>query len=156
MLSQFPLFISLTDKNILVVGGGNIATRRVKTLLLFTDNIRVIAPKISDEIVDNSNNIEIIQREFKEEDIEGKHMVLATTDNRDLNRRIAEICKDKNIMVNVCDDKSLCDFYFPAIFTDGDIIGGLVSNRGENHKLVKEKAQEIRELFERGHSIEKD
>lgn len=147
MLSQFPLFISLTDKNILVVGGGNIATRRVKTLLLFTDNIRVIAPKISDEIMENSNNIEIIQRKFKEEDIEGKHMVLATTDNRDLNRKIAEICKDKNIMVNVCDDKSLCDFYFPAIFTDGDIIGGLVSNKGENHKLVKEKAQEIRKLL---------
>ena len=42
----FPMFIDLSDKNIVVVGGGNIATRRVKTLLSFTRNIRVIAPKV--------------------------------------------------------------------------------------------------------------
>ena len=43
----FPMFIDLSDKNIVVVGGGNIATRRVKTLLSFTRNIRVIAPKVT-------------------------------------------------------------------------------------------------------------
>ena len=46
----FPMFIDLSDKNIVVVGGGNIATRRVKTLLSFTRNIRVIAPKVTMEI----------------------------------------------------------------------------------------------------------
>ena len=47
----FPMFIDLSDKNIVVVGGGNIATRRVKTLLSFTRNIRVIAPKVTMEMM---------------------------------------------------------------------------------------------------------
>ena len=48
----FPMFIDLSDKNIVVVGGGNIATRRVKTLLSFTRNIRVIAPKVTMEMME--------------------------------------------------------------------------------------------------------
>ena len=48
----FPMFIDLSDKNIVVVGGGNIATRRVKTLLAFTRNIRVIAPKVTMEMME--------------------------------------------------------------------------------------------------------
>ena len=48
----FPMFIDLSDKNIVVVGGGKIATRRVKTLLSFTRNIRVIAPKVTREMME--------------------------------------------------------------------------------------------------------
>ena len=48
----FPMFVDLAEKNIVVVGGGNIATRRVKTMLQFTRNVKVIAPKMTEELLD--------------------------------------------------------------------------------------------------------
>ena len=63
----FPMFIDLSDKNIVVVGGGNIATRRVKTLLSFTRNIRVIAPKVTMEMMElgKAGYVELITRPVK-------------------------------------------------------------------------------------------
>ena len=63
----FPMFIDLSDKNIVVVGGGNIATRRVKTLLSFTRNIRVIAPKVTMEMMELSKAgyVELLTRPVK-------------------------------------------------------------------------------------------
>ena len=66
----FPMFIDLSDKNIVVVGGGNIATRRVKTLLSFTRNIRVIAPKVTMEMMElgKAGYVELITRPVKRTD----------------------------------------------------------------------------------------
>ena len=60
----FPMFIDLSDKNIVVVGGGKIATRRVKTLLSFTRNIRVIAPKVTREMMElaKTGYVELLTR----------------------------------------------------------------------------------------------
>ena len=63
----FPMFIDLSDKNIVVVGGGNIATSRVKTILSFTRNIRVIAPKVTMEMMElgKAGYVELITRPYR-------------------------------------------------------------------------------------------
>ena len=77
----FPMFIDLSDKNIVVVGGGNIATRRVKTLLSFTRNIRVIAPKVTMEMMElgKAGYVELITRPVKRTDFAMAYMVIAAT-----------------------------------------------------------------------------
>ena len=74
----FPMFIDLSDKNIVVVGGGNIATRRVKTLLSFTRNIRVIAPKVTMEMMElgKAGYVELITRPVKRTDFAMAYMGL--------------------------------------------------------------------------------
>ena len=87
----FPMFIDLSDKNIVVVGGGNIATRRVKTLLSFTRNIRVIAPKVTMEMMElgKAGYVELITRPVKRTDFAMAYMVIAVMILKSRSRTLA-------------------------------------------------------------------
>lgn len=144
---HFPIFVDLTQKNILIVGGGNIAARRIRSLIGFAGHMTVVAPEISEHILDMREEIEIIHRVFAPGDLSGKDLVLAATDDAGLNRRIYEECKAQGIPVNVCSDQSLCDFQFPSIIVDQDVVIGLNAS-GRNHRRVKEMRQKIEDFLE--------
>lgn len=151
--AYFPLFIDLTRKKILVAGGGAIALRRVRTLLRFGADIHVIAPEFCEEMerLEKEKTITAKHREYRSGDIDGMQIVLAATDDRAVNRRIREDCQSAGIMVNVADDRSLCDFYFPSVvMTDDAVIG--ISGDGSDHAGVKE----MRRRIEKACKAEKD
>lgn len=157
------MFIDLSEKKIVVVGGGKIALRRVSTLLLFADDITVIAPEITGEIhqMVDIGEVQWIPASFvtssslflgdKDEDrkradeaFSAADIVLALTDDGKCNEEIAYLCKSKGIPVNVSHKKELCDFYFPAIVMDKNVVTGITAS-GLNHS----QAREIRERVEK-------
>ena len=144
----FPMFIDLSDKNIVVVGGGNIATRRVKTLLSFTRNIRVIAPKVTMEMMELSKAgyVELLTRPVKRSDFAMAYMVIAATNDRKLNDEIHRICRQEGIYVNVASDREQCDFYFPGIAKDGDTVVGITSGGGD-HRLAAKISAVVRQIL---------
>lgn len=144
----FPMFIDLTDKKILVAGGGTIALRRIRTLLKFRADIRVIAPELCEELaqLESEGKISAERREYRTSDIDGVYIVLAATDDHEVNRRIWEECRAAGVTVNVADDRSLCDFYFPSIVMTEDTVIG-VNCGGEDHAKVKETRIKIEEMF---------
>ena len=79
----FPMFIDLSDKNIVVAGGGNIATRRIKTLLKFTRNITVVATKVTQELMDlgKAGTVTLHIRPVKRSDFANAYMVIAATND---------------------------------------------------------------------------
>ena len=135
----FPMFIDLSDKNIVVVGGGNIATRRVKTLLSFTRNIRVIAPKVTMEMMELSKAgyVELLTRPVKRSDFAMAYMVIAATNDRKLNDEIHRICRQEGIYVNVASDREQCDFYFPGIYMKNEMVVGITASGLDHHKAKK-------------------
>ena len=128
----FPMFIDLSDKKIVVVGGGNIATRRVRTLLQFTRNITAIA---------------LITRPVKRSDFDMAYMVIAATNDWKLNDEIYRVCKEEGIYVNVADDKSKCDFYFPGIYMKDEVVVGITAS-GLDHIRAKKVRIAIQEAIE--------
>ncbi|KAA8501833.1 bifunctional precorrin-2 dehydrogenase/sirohydrochlorin ferrochelatase [Mediterraneibacter catenae] len=144
----FPMFIDLTDKKILVAGGGTIALRRIRTLLKFRADIRVIAPELCEELaqLEEGGKIAAERREYCTPDIDGVQIVLAATDDHEVNRRIWEECRAAGVTVNVADDRSLCDFYFPSIVMTEDTVIG-INCGGEDHAKVKETRIKIEEMF---------
>ena len=145
----FPLYVDLSDKNIVVVGGGTIATRRVKALLLFTRNITVIAPKMTADLweLGKLGKIQIQPRPVKKSDFSMAYMVLAVTNNSELNEEIYRICKEEGIYVNVADDKSKCDFYFPGIYMKDEVVIGITAS-GLDHSRAKKVRLAIQEAME--------
>ena len=111
----FPLFVDISEKEILFVGGGKIAARRINALAPFTQRITIVAPEADGSILGLTEEGEVswIMREFEDEDLEEKDLVFAATDDAELNEQIALMCRQKGIPVNVSSDKILCDFYFP-------------------------------------------
>lgn len=154
--AYFPIFTDISAKKILVVGGGNIAQRRVNTLLPFDAVITVIAPHITDHLarLEEEGKINCLHKSYESGDIAGADMVLAATDNPQLNRAIFKECREeerkkrKSILVNVADDKTLCDFYFPSVIHKDDFIVA-ISSGGEAPGRVKVLRKKLESMMER-------
>lgn len=142
--AYFPMFVDIADKRILMVGGGSIAARRVKTLLSFGGDITIVAPEICDamRVLIEQYNCRLIKRKWQPEDMNGYHIVLAATNDRKINSEIGARCRANNQLVNVADDKSKCDFYFPGIVQQEDITIG-ISTSGNSPAKVKQVREKL-------------
>lgn len=126
-----PISINLINKKVLIIGGGKVALHKLKTILLFTDNITVLAPDMLDEMKDK--NVDFIEAEYKKELLDGYFLVYACTNNREINKCIKYNANAKGILVNVADNLDLCDFISPAVYKNG-CISVSVSSAGKNVK----------------------
>ncbi len=155
--AYFPLFVDIRSYRILVVGGGQIALRRIRTLLQFEPDITVIAQEVCEEItrMEEEGKLTILRKKYESNDLclQSKiNLVLAATNNKDVNHLVWEACKKRNILVNVADDRSLCDFYFPSIVMNEDVVIGINSG-GKNPSVVKKIRRKIEELLEKTRKI---
>ena len=143
----FPMFVDLYDKNIIVVGGGKIATRRIRTLLQFTRNILVIAPEMTPELIElcNAGFVKYKHRKVKRSDLTDAYIVVAATNDRKINDDIYHICKEEGIYVNVISDKEKCDFYFPGIVMQEELVIGITAS-GLDHRKAKHLCEKISDV----------
>lgn len=140
----FPLFIDLSGKRIIVIGGGKIALRRVETLLEFADHITVVAPEVSDRIRQwkDAGRICWIDDVYHKEILKAADLVLAATDDPVCNEQVVRDCKARGIMVNASHKKELCDFYFPGIIRHKNLVVG-VNSGGSDHREVREARERM-------------
>ena len=144
MAKYFPLFIDISDKTFLVVGAGNIAVRRILKLKEFGCKIIVVAKTIAATIMDQQDDKLILkERAYDSTDVEEVDYFIAATDNKELNETLVWDCNKAGIMVNDASNYKNCDFYFPGIVTEEEMVIGVTSS-GSNHRLARRVASEIR------------
>ncbi len=146
--TYFPFFINIKDKIVTVIGGGNVALRRVKTLVAYSADIKVVSPKFHSGFDVLKDKVKLVERNYKIGDIDNSFLVIAATDNREINHKIFVEAYKKCMFISVSDCKEECNFFFPAVFENEKISGGLISVNGTNHKAVKKFASDIRNLFD--------
>lgn len=146
----FPVFIPSAGREVLVVGGGSIASRRVGSLLCFDFAVTVVSPVVTEELkaLAESGKIRWICGSYDERYMERPYMVLACTDQREVNRQVGLDAKKKDIFVSVCDCKEECTFYFPAVAAGEEVTAG-VAGTGKDHGAVRRAAAKVREVIER-------
>jgi len=146
----FPLFVDMNGRKALIVGGGNVAERRVKILASFGADITVISPEVTEYIerASSSNTVRLLKRKYKMGDIAvvNPFLVVAATDGRQVNHNIMTEAQKLKIHVSVADCREECTFFFPAIAENEDYVAGLVSKDG-NHSGVKRTAEKIRRVL---------
>lgn len=144
-MACFPMFVDLTGKSCLVVGGGRIALRKVKTLLDFGADITVVAPQISTEL-SAIPGVTLLPRGYRSEDCADRVLAIAATNDRGLNRSVALDCKARNIPVNVIDSQEDSTFLFPAYTRQGDIVAA-VSSGGSSPLITQKLKKQIEPLL---------
>ena len=146
----FPLYIDLSEKKIVIAGGGKLATRRVKTLLPFTRNITVIAPEVAEDlrVLGMAGHIQVIERGIKKSDVKNAFMVLAATNDWRLNDAIYKLCKEQGIYVNLAGDDEQSDFAFPGICLQDNVVVG-VSAPSDDQRRARLLRAAIQKLMER-------
>ncbi len=126
----FPVFISIENKKVVVIGGGKVALRKVEKLLPFNPKITLIAPRVDTRLykMEREGKIKIKKRKFLSKDIENAYLVISATDNPSLNRRISKLASKKKILCNIVDNPALCTFIFPALVVKGDLCIGITTS----------------------------
>ena len=147
----FPMFVDLREKKSVVIGAGKIATRRIQTLTQFCENITVIAPEATEAVhaLAADEQITWLTKAYERDDLYGADLVLAATDDPKLNDEIHSVCKCLGILVNVCSDQRKCDFQFPGIVKDEEVVIG-INAAGTDHHKVKKLRECIEEAFAKG------
>lgn len=135
----FPLFVDLTEKKAVVIGGGKIGTRRAKALLPFVGSLVVEAPDFSTDILDMDGEGKLVlrQKAYERQDIYDADLVVAATDDEKVNEDIYSACKCLGILVNVVSDQKKCDFHFPGLLEYEGVVLGF-NGAGKDHSKVKE------------------
>ena len=124
-MPNFPMFIDLKDQTVLIAGGGKVALRKLKKLAPYGASPTVVAPDILPELA-VFPGIKLRKRSFRPSDLRPRPvLVIAATNDREVNRQISELCKKRHIPVNVADDPALCSFMFPALVQRGDFSAGI-------------------------------
>lgn len=121
--NYFPILIDLSKYNTLVIGGGNIATRKVKDILEFNSSPTVLSEEFSEQLITlaNSNKIKLINKKYESGDIKSYNLVFCATGDTNTDKLVYEECMESGILVNVADVPELCTFIMPATLKRGNL-----------------------------------
>jgi len=148
-MAYFPAFIKLDNMDILIVGGGYIASEKLEHLLDFTSNIKVIAPKLSDymkKMIDD-NNLVYENRIYKKTDIKDFGIVIVAVDDIPLQEEIFNEAKTyPNCLCNSVDSVNYCDFIFPSYIKKDDLTIA-VSTSGSSPAMAKHLRKYLQNLI---------
>ncbi len=144
MNTLYPIFLKTEQLQVLIVGGGNVALEKLCFLYKSSPNANVtmVTPMIREETKAfiTNKNITHIESVFKKRFLKNKQIVIATTNYPDVNEHIYNLCRERNILVNVADTPALCDFYMGGIVTKGNLKIAISTN-GKSPTIAKRLRQ---------------
>lgn len=145
---MFPVFLSLSEKQVLVVGGGKVAQRRIRAMLDYGGKVTLLSPNVTDWLQEQIDlkRVTYLKRPYDPSVLQGFDIVIAATDNREINRQIGQRAKKAKLLVNVADKKEESNFYFSALVQGEKLTAGIISADGD-HKRVKEAAERLRKVW---------
>ena len=130
--------MDLTSSQALLVGGGDIALRKLRQLIRAGTRVTLVAPEVCDEVATliRNESIDHINECFNEDHLENKAIVIAATSDKSVNKTISELCRSRNIPVNVVDNPALCTFIMPSVI-DRDPVQIAISTGGASPVLAR-------------------
>jgi precorrin-2 dehydrogenase/sirohydrochlorin ferrochelatase len=161
-MAQFPMFVDLKNRDIVVIGAGEVALRKIEQLVKFSPKLTVIAPAIHEEIraLSDAHAITLLEREYLIEDCDNRFFVIGALDDLGEQEKIYAACMSAKTPVNCVDSPVLCSFIFPALIVQGDLCVG-INTSGKapavssalRQFLTKLIPEGVHELVERVHTI---
>jgi precorrin-2 dehydrogenase / sirohydrochlorin ferrochelatase len=147
-MEYYPIYLNIRNKRCLVVGGGNVALRKIDGLLKAGAKVDVVAPDCDKIIIDYAEKgiINIFLREFIDSDIDGANLVIGATDYSEVNNRIYELASQNNIPVNIVDCPDLCTFIVPSIIDKGKLLIS-ISTQGTSPAFARKIREELEMQF---------
>jgi precorrin-2 dehydrogenase / sirohydrochlorin ferrochelatase len=147
----YPIFLKVHELNVLLVGGGFVATEKLEFLLKSSPLAQVTAvsrefrPEFL-EVASKAETVTLIEDLYHEKYLGGKHLVIGATDNKAVNRQIRDEAKERFLLVNIADTPELCDFYLGGIVTKGNLKIAISTN-GKSPTTAKRLRQLLEEVL---------
>ncbi|WP_054851936.1 bifunctional precorrin-2 dehydrogenase/sirohydrochlorin ferrochelatase [Olleya sp. ITB9] len=143
----YPVFLKVKNLQVLIVGGGFVAEEKLTFLLKSSPdaNVTMVSPMFREDTIKiaETGNVTRIIDTYNDTYLEGKHMVVATTDSPEVNVEVYNACRAQSKLVNVADNPPYCDFYMGGIVTKGNVKVAISTN-GKSPTTAKR----LRQFFE--------
>ncbi len=142
LMSFSPIFLNLSDKKCLVIGGGQVAERKVLSLLAAGAQVTVISPNITENLQTlalarkGNNKIDYIPGKYSTGDIEGFILAISATGSKSVNELVRSEADKFKVLLNVVDSPEFCDFITPSVVNRGDLMVAR-SSSGKSPLLTK-------------------
>jgi precorrin-2 dehydrogenase/sirohydrochlorin ferrochelatase len=153
-MNHYPIYLDITNRRCVVVGGGDVAERKVQRLLDCGARVVIIGKTLTPvlEAMKNEGRIDQIHDDYDETCIQDAFLVIGATDRDDVNTRISADARKRGVMVNIVDDPEKCDFILPSLFQRGDLTVA-ISTGGKSPALAKKMREELEGLYGREYLI---
>jgi siroheme synthase-like protein len=148
-MSHYVACVDLNGRSVLVVGGGRVALEKARGLLDCGARVTVVAPEVGDELA--ALPVRVVRRGFVPGDVDGQLLVVAATNDREVNKRVSAAAATRPVLCNVADDPELCSFILPALVRRDPIVVA-VSTGGASPALAQRLRDEIAEVVQPRHA----
>ncbi|MCE7055171.1 bifunctional precorrin-2 dehydrogenase/sirohydrochlorin ferrochelatase [Algoriphagus sp. AGSA1] len=147
----YPIFLKVHELNVLLIGGGNVGTEKLEFLLKSSPKAQVtaVSREFSQSFIDlaeTTDTVTMIEDVYHEKYLGAKHIVIAATDDKAVNRQIRDEAKERFLLVNVADTPDLCDFYLGGIVTKGNLKVAISTN-GKSPTAAKRLRQLLEDVL---------
>ncbi len=147
-MRYYPVHLDIQNRKVLVVGGGSVGTRKVKTLLDCGARVTVVSPEVSRQLRElaASGDIILAERSYQSEDLTGVFVVIGATDDEKLNQQISSDADRLNTLCNIADRPEVCNFILPSIVQRDDLVI-TISTSGKSPALAKKLRKTLENQF---------
>jgi precorrin-2 dehydrogenase/sirohydrochlorin ferrochelatase len=147
-MRYYPVNLDIRNRKCLVVGGGDVGTRKVITLLECGASVTVVSINASEKLLKlaESGNIELKRRPYTGTDLDGMFLVICATDNERLNLHVSKDAEKLNILCNIADRPDACNFILPALVKRGDLVIA-VSTSGKSPAFAKKLRKDLEKQY---------
>lgn len=147
-MNYYPICLDITDRHCIIIGGGKVAARKAQGLLDHQARVTMISPELGKEsaALHAENLLTWLDRPYREGDLNGAFLVIAATDDPEVQERIHAEAEQHNILLNVADVPKWCNFILPATVRRGDL-SLAISTGGKSPALAKRMRQRMEEQF---------
>ena len=144
----FPVFLNLKDRLCIVIGGGKVAERKVENLLKVKAKIKVISPELTFKLkkLVEEGKIEWEKRKYQKGDLNSAWLVIAATNDPEVQKEIYKEAEERHIFCNVVDVPELCSFIVPSIIKRGPLIIA-ISTSGVSPAVARRLRETLEELI---------
>lgn len=137
-MKYYPVHLDINNRNVLVVGGGGVGTRKVQTLLDCGARVTVVSREVSAKLqaLAASGDINLEQRSYRSQDLKGMFLVIGATNDMNLNRQVSNDAEQLNTLCNIADRPEVCNFILPSIVRRDDLVI-TISTSGKSPAMAK-------------------
>ena len=153
-MQYYPIFLDIKGRNCLVVGGGDVGTRKVDMLLKCGASVTVVSTDTTETLqhLSKGQRITLIIRGYTSSDLDGRFLVIGATNDERLNQQISMDAEKRNLLCNIADRPAVCNFILPAIVRQGDLVLA-VSTSGKSPAFAKKLRKDLENQFDEAYAV---
>jgi precorrin-2 dehydrogenase/sirohydrochlorin ferrochelatase len=153
-MQYYPIFLDIKGRNCLVVGGGDVGTRKVEMLLECGGSVTVVSMDTTERLkrLAQARRITLVTRAYRSSDLDNRFLIIGATNDEQLNQQLSMDAEKHNQLCNIADRPAACNFILPAIVEQGDLVLA-ISTSGKSPAFAKKLRKDLEKQFGKAYAI---